>query len=175
MACSVSSLTSIKRKALSMATSSAENTEECPGRENERVSSAYKCAAHALLCLGAVSKGESRAMASRLVLDGSRPQLFWEEVGLSHVRQGDVNLWVDALPRRECHDISASHAVKTGCRGVASQNKLRGLNRQWRRKRGGGGAGGAGCPPQKDVGGQTCLFATPSEASGRVKKNLTIS
>ena len=34
---------------------------------------------------------------------------------------------------------------------------------------GGGGAGGK-LPPQKDVRGQTCLFATPSEGCGRVKK-----
>ena len=44
-------------------------------------------------------------------------------------------------------------------------------------RRSGGGSGGAGgqvAPPLKDVGGQTCLFATPSEASGKVK-NSTIS
>ena len=35
----------------------------------------------------------------------------------------------------------------------------------------GGGGGGASCPPQKDVRGQTCLFATPSEADGRVKNS----
>ena len=36
----------------------------------------------------------------------------------------------------------------------------------------GGGAGGQVATPLKDVRGQTCLFATPSEASGRVKKKL---
>ena len=35
---------------------------------------------------------------------------------------------------------------------------------------GGQGGGQVAPPPLKDVGGQTCLFATPSEASGRVKK-----